>query len=98
MPRKKPVKELDIQTLSNRGLAIIEGEIAKIEANKIADLIDHKAAATLNDYLRTLLSFRREDRQVKMQEELERLSDNELDNLAKEALNYMEKVDGSKKK
>lgn len=97
MPKKKQVKEIDIQQLSNRGLAIIEGEIAKIESGNVSALIDHKAAATLNDYLRTLISMKREDRQVKMQEELERLSDNDLDNLAKEALNYMEKVDGSKK-
>lgn len=97
MPKKKQVKEIDIQSLSNRGLAIIEAEIAKIEAGKVAELIDHKAAATLNDYLRTLISMKREDRQVKMQEELERLSDNDLDSLAKQAVTYLEKVDNGTK-
>jgi hypothetical protein len=101
MPKKKPVKEIDIQTLSNRCLAIIEGEVTKIETGKIAELIDHKAADTLNNYMRTLVAYRREERQqetsANIEEELKSMSDQDLDMLAKQTITYLEKENGKKK-
>jgi hypothetical protein len=77
-------KILDVNQLLQEGLGIIQQEVEKIKKNKVIELLDTKAAATLNDYMRTLLAMKREDRAAEVEETLEKLSDEELNKLAEQ--------------
>jgi len=98
MPRqkKKPnplVLNNSVEDLLNQGLAIIGEEIDKIKNNKIDDLREKSSMVLLNDYLRTLVSLKREERQTAVETELSHLQDNDLNNLAKEALLYLKNTE-----
>ncbi len=86
--RKKPV---DVDVLLQQGLLVIQQEISKIEKNEVDKLIDRTAAQTLNEYLRTLIALKREGRQAHMEEDLEKLEDDQPRDLAIQASTYLKK-------
>lgn len=89
MARKK--KPVDVDQLLQQGLAVIQQEINKIEKNQVDQLIERTAAQTLNEYLRTLISLKKEGRQSQMEEDLDKMDDEELKAAAKAAMNYLAK-------
>lgn len=89
MARKK--KPVDVDQLLQQGLAVIQQELEKIAKNQVDQLIDRSAAMTLNEYLRTLISLKKEGRQSQMEEDLEKLEDEDLKALSKQAMEYLKK-------
>lgn len=90
MARPKKSKA-NVDDLLQQGLSIIQDEIKKLQSNQVDQLLDPKASASLNDYLRTLLAMKREERQANMEEDLEKLNDQELHALAKQAMKFIAK-------
>lgn len=82
-------KQVDIDQLLNRSLHIIQAEIQKVEKKDFSNLLDPKSAATINDYIRTLLALKKEDRQAAIQDDIGKLSDKELTTLAQQALKFI---------
>ena len=89
MARKK--KPVDVDQLLQQGLAVIQQELSKIEKNQVDELIDRQAAMTLNEYLRTLIAMKKEGRQANMEEDLNKIEDEDLKVLAKQATEYLKK-------
>lgn len=82
-----------------KALAIIEREVDKLDKLSInsdpsspdsPQPLDRGAAATLNDYVKALITARKDEREQSRGEELHKKTDNELDELVKEALMYIE--------
>lgn len=90
---KRKTKQLSVSDLIHEGLIIIQEELGKIKNNLTAQLRDKQSMDLLNDYLRTLVSLKREERQANVEAELSHLQDENLDKLAKEALLYLKKSD-----
>lgn len=84
---------INADTLITEGLSIIFEEIQKIKANNTDELRDSKAMALLNDYLRTAVQLKREERQANVEAELDHLEDENLNDLAKQALQYLKASD-----
>ena len=82
-------RSIEVNELLQQALSIIKKEITKIEKNQVDQLIDRTAAMTLNDYLRTLLTMKREVRADNMEEQLEDLDDQEMAALAKQAATFL---------
>lgn len=82
-------KTVNVDELLQQGFAVIQGEFEKFKKNQTADLLDQKAATILNDYMRTLLAMKREERQANMEEDLEKLDDANLQELAKQAMKFI---------
>jgi len=89
----KRKQKLSVEGLIHEGLIIIQEELGKIKDNKISMLRDKPSMDLLNDYLRTLVSLKREERQTNVEVELSHLQDGNLDKLAKEALTYLQRTD-----
>ena len=82
-----------------KALSIIEREVDKLDKLSISpdpsspdshQPLDRGAAATLNDYVKALITARKDEREQSKGEELHRKTDNELDELARQALEYLQ--------
>ena len=74
-----------------KALDIINGEVIKLaKLAECADPLERGHAAMLNDYVKTLVSVRKDEREQARGEDLAARSDEELDELAKEALKYLQ--------
>ena len=96
MPRKKKAKlpqNISVESLIDQGLCILQEEILKIKDNKNSELRDRAAMSLLNDYLRTAVQLKREERQAMVEAELSNLEDGNLNDLAKQALLYLKHTD-----
>jgi len=96
MARKKKQQlpeNISVDSLINQGLSILQEEIQKIKDNKADALRDRAAMSLLNDYLRTAVQLKREERQAMVEAELSHLEDENLNDLAKQALLYLKNTD-----
>lgn len=90
---KQLPKSISVDSLINEGLSILQEEIQKIKDNKAEELRDRSAMSLLNDYLRTAVQLKREERQAMVEAELAHLEDENLNDLAKQALIYLKNTD-----
>ncbi len=84
-------KAANVDELLQQGFDVIQGEFDKFKKGQTDNLLDQKAATILNDYMRTLLAMKREERQANMEEDLEKLDDANLQELAKQAMKFITK-------
>ena len=95
MAKKKPV---DVDQLLLEGFSIIQDQISKLGKGLTDQLLDQKSAQILNEHLRTLLAAKREQRQANMEDDIEKLSDQDLNELAKQAMKLITKEPNNAKK
>ncbi len=95
MAKKKQLlpQDVSVDSLISQGLLILQEEIQKIKDNKVENLRDKSSMSLLNDYLRTVVQLKREDRQAMVEAELSNLEDGNLNDLAKQALMYLKSSD-----
>ena len=80
-------------------LEIIDKDISKIKKLAEADeTLDRGEATKLTDYIKTLLSVHKEEREQAKSDNLPGKSDDELEDLAKKALDFLNLVPEEKKK
>ena len=87
-------KNINVDDLLSQGLEIIAQEIAKvkkIQKDSPTEILDSKTAATLTDYIKTLLSTKREGRMAAVEADLEKMDDDSFKALTKAALDYAQK-------
>ena len=84
-------KTVDVDQLLSQGLTIFQEEITKLSKGETDKLLDQKSAQILNEYIRTLLVIKREERQANMEEDIDKLDDASLHALAKEAAKLLTK-------
>jgi len=89
MPKKKAI---NIDDLLQQGFSIIQDEIKRLQKGA-PQLLSQESAQVLNNYLRTLLAMKREERQDVLSEDLTALNDQELDKLAAQAMTFVKKKD-----
>lgn len=89
MNKKLKTKLLSIDELLHEGLLVLQGEITKLRNGQTDQLLDPRAAEILNKHLGTLLAIKREERQAAVAEDLEKIDDNILQTLAKEASQFV---------
>jgi hypothetical protein len=85
-------KAINIDDLLQQGFSIIQDEIKRLQKGT-PQLLSQEAAQVLNNYLRTLLAMKREERQDVLSEDLTALNDQELDKLAQQAMTFVKKKD-----
>ena len=90
MASKKKVST-DVDELLNDALTLISSELEKFKSNNTSDLLDRNATISLNEYTRTIISYKKEKRLHSVEDEIAKLEDKNLDELAKQALEYLKK-------
>lgn len=85
-------KAINIDDLLQQGFSIIQDEIKRLQKGT-PQLLSQESAQVLNNYLRTLLAMKREERQEVLAEDLTQLDDQELDKLAQQAITFVKKKD-----
>lgn len=77
-----------------QALSIIEREVGKLEKlsnlPNCTDPLDRSQAAILTDYVKALITARKDEREQAKGDDLHKKSDTELDQLAAEALKYLQ--------
>lgn len=77
---------------------IIEKEIDKIRklSEESEEPLERANATILNDYLKSLVMARKDEREIAKSEALAQMQDSELEKLAAEALKFLEETKGDK--
>ncbi len=81
-------EEINPDDLLQQGFRIIQNEIQKL-ADGADDCMSREAASTLNDYMRTLIQLKKENRYASIEQDLEQLEEHDFNQLAKEAMKYL---------
>lgn len=82
-------KKMSIEDTLDLALDLVSAEIVKLKKNQIDKLLQPKEANLLNDYVKTLIAAKKEERVADMQDDIDKLSDAELRALAGETIKIM---------
>lgn len=93
--RKVSKKQADATAMLNQALNIMQNQLDLIESNNTENLLDPKVSDTLNQNIRTLISYKKESRASLMEDDLDKLNAEDLKELAKQATEVLLK-DSSK--
>lgn len=82
----------------DKALEILNKEIDKLYTKSQAEaLLDRSEASNLTDYIKTLVAIRKDDREAAKADPMSTKSDEDLMTMAKEALDYLNGLESSKK-
>lgn len=82
-------KELDIDLIIQSGLKVIDDEIKKFAKTSKTAALSHGEIDSLNLCLRLLFQYKKDLRDSSVTEDLQKLDQNEMIALAKQAANYV---------
>jgi len=91
--KTKKTKSKNIDEMFNDCTVILSKEIdkiAKLQSNS-EELLDPKAVAVLTDTMRTFISYKKEERVASLNNDLSKIDENSLKDLAKTAIQFIEK-------
>jgi len=85
---------MTIEKILQNAIKLIEADLQTIQSTMDSEgALDNKQASKLTDYTKTLIIASKNDREITKLEGLQSISDDELEKLAKEALEELNKGD-----